>query len=54
MDKVIKAVLRSGAITAGHAIFVDLLLEDGGELTVECRHENTLHIFRWRSSMQPG
>lgn len=35
----IDKVLRSGAIKGGHAVIMDLLLIDGNELTLECRHE---------------
>ena len=35
----IDKVLRSGAIKGGHAVIIDLLLTNGDELTLECRHE---------------
>jgi hypothetical protein len=37
-------VLRSRVVKGGHAIAVDVLLTDGKEMTLECRHEILPHV----------
>jgi hypothetical protein len=38
-NKTISKILRSGALPGGHAVIVDLQLEGGEKLTLECHHE---------------